>query len=160
VKGKVLIGNSGGELGVRGWVTALDENTGQTIWRAYSTGPDSEVLIGSDFKPFYDWLKGKDLGVTSWPPDGWKTGGGTMWGWISYDPALNLIYYGSANPGPWNSNQRPGDNLWTTTVFAREPTPERHDGPFRSILTICSITTRSTKTFCSTLRSMARCVRC
>jgi len=120
VKGKVLIGNSGGELGVRGWVTALDENTGQTIWRAYSTGPDSDVLIGSDFKPFYDWLKGKDLGVTSWPPDGWKTGGGTMWGWISYDPALNLIYYGSANPGPWNSNQRPGDNLWTTTVFARD----------------------------------------
>jgi alcohol dehydrogenase (cytochrome c) len=120
VKGKVLIGNSGGELGVRGWLTALDENTGHIVWRAYSTGPDSDVLIGSDFKPFYGWLKGKDLGVTSWPPGGWKTGGGSMWGWISYDPALNLIYYGSGNPGPWNSNQRPGDNLWTTTIFARD----------------------------------------
>jgi PQQ-dependent dehydrogenase (methanol/ethanol family) len=120
VKGKVLVGNSGGELGVRGWVTALDENTGQIVWRAYSTGPDSDVRIGSNFKPFYDWLKGKDLGVTSWPQDAWKTGGGSMWGWISYDPELNLIYYGSGNPGPWNSNQRPGDNLWTTTIFARD----------------------------------------
>ena len=120
VKGKVLIGNSGGEMGVRGWLTALDENTGQIVWRAYSTGPDSDVLIGSDFKPFYGWLKGKDLGVTSWPSGAWKTGGGSMWGWISYDPALNLIYYGSGNLGPWNSNQRPGDNLWTTTIFARD----------------------------------------
>jgi lanthanide-dependent methanol dehydrogenase len=120
VKGKVLIGNSGGEMGVRGWLTALDENTGKIVWRAYHTGPDANVLIGPDFKPFYDWLKGKDLGVKSWPPDHWKIGGGTMWGWISYDPALNLIYYGTANPGPWNSNQRPGDNLWTTTIFARD----------------------------------------
>jgi alcohol dehydrogenase (cytochrome c) len=120
VKGKVLIGNSGGEMGVRGWLTAVDENTGKIVWRAYATGPDSDVLIGSEFKPFYDWLKGKDLGVKSWPPDHWKMGGGTMWGWISYDPELNLIYYGTANPGPWNSNQRPGDNLWTTTIFARD----------------------------------------
>jgi lanthanide-dependent methanol dehydrogenase len=121
VKGKVLVGNSGGEMGVRGWLTALDENTGAIAWRAYSTGPDKDVLIGSDFKPFYDFMKGKDLGVSSWPPDHWKIGGGTVWGWISYDPDLNLIYYGSANPGPWNSNQRPGDNLWTTTLFARDP---------------------------------------
>ncbi|HEY2539948.1 MAG TPA: PQQ-dependent dehydrogenase, methanol/ethanol family [Stellaceae bacterium] len=121
VKGKVLVGNSGGELGVRGWVTALDENTGQIVWRAYSTGPDSDVLIGPEFKPFYDWLKGKDLGAKTWPANAWKTGGGTMWGWISYDPELNLVYYGTGNPGPWNSNQRPGDNLWTTTIFARDP---------------------------------------
>ena len=121
VKGKVLIGNSGGELGVRGWVTAVDENTGQIAWRAYATGPDKDVLIGNDFKPFYDWTKGQDLGVKSWPPDAWKIGGGTMWGWLQYDPSLNLIYYGTANPGPWNPNQRPGDNLWTTTIFARDP---------------------------------------
>jgi lanthanide-dependent methanol dehydrogenase len=121
VKGKVLVGNSGGEMGVRGWLTALDENTGAIAWRAYSTGPDKDVLIGPDFKPFYDFMKGKDLGVASWPPDHWKIGGGTVWGWISYDPELNLIYYGTANPGPWNSNQRPGDNLWTTTLFARDP---------------------------------------
>jgi PQQ-dependent dehydrogenase (methanol/ethanol family) len=121
VKGKVLIGNSGGELGVRGWVTAVDENTGKIAWRAYSTGPDKDVLIGKDFKPQYDWMKGQDLGVKTWPPDAWKIGGGTMWGWIQYDPDLNMIYYGTGNPGPWNNNQRPGDNLWTTTLFARDP---------------------------------------
>src|SRR3546814_14297415 len=53
------------------------------------------------------WMKGEDLGVSTWPADHWKTGGGTVWGWISYDPALDLIYYGTSNPGPWNSNQRP-----------------------------------------------------
>jgi PQQ-dependent dehydrogenase (methanol/ethanol family) len=119
-KGKIFIGNSGGEMGVRGWVTALDEKDGSTVWRAYSTGPDKDVLIGEDFKPFYDSLKGKDLGVSTWPAEHWQNGGGTVWGWISYDPELNLIYYGTANPGPWNSNQRPGDNLWTTTIFARD----------------------------------------
>lgn len=121
VKGKVLIGNSGGELGVRGWVTAVDENSGKIVWRAYATGPDKDVLIGPDFKPQYDWMKGKDLGASTWPPDAWKIGGGTMWGWIQYDPELNLIYYGTGNPGPWNHVQRPGDNLWTTTLFARDP---------------------------------------
>ncbi|MGO4573276.1 PQQ-dependent dehydrogenase, methanol/ethanol family [Microvirga sp. 2TAF3] len=119
-KGKVLVGNSGGEMGVRGWLTALDENTGKVVWRAYGTGPDSEVLIGPDFQPHYDWMKGKDLGVKTWPTDGWKTGGATVWGWLSYDPELNLVYYGTGNPGPWNSNQRPGDNLWAATVFARD----------------------------------------
>jgi alcohol dehydrogenase (cytochrome c) len=121
VKGKILIGNSGGEMGVRGWLTAVDENSGNIAWRAYATGPDKDVLIGQDFKPYYDALKGQDLGVKSWPPDAWKVGGGTFWGWISYDPSLNLIYYGTANAGPWNPDQRPGDNLWTTTIFARDP---------------------------------------
>jgi lanthanide-dependent methanol dehydrogenase len=121
VKGKVLVGNSGGEMGVRGWLTALDENTGEIAWRAYSTGPDKDVLLGQDFAPRYGWMKGKDLGVKTWPPDHWQQGGGTVWGWISYDPELNLIYYGTSNPGPWNSNQRPGDNLWTATIFARNP---------------------------------------
>jgi lanthanide-dependent methanol dehydrogenase len=121
VKGKVLVGDSGAELGVRGWVTAVDENSGKIVWRAYHTGPDKDVLIGSDFKPFYKSLQGKDLGVSTWPADKWKIGGGTMWGWIQYDPQLNLIYYGTANPSPWNENQRPGDNLWTTAEFARDP---------------------------------------
>ena len=53
--------------------------------------------------------------------DQWKIGGGTMWGWISYDPELNLIFYGTANPGPWNPDQRPGDNKWTCGIFARNP---------------------------------------
>jgi PQQ-dependent dehydrogenase (methanol/ethanol family) len=117
--GKVLVGDSGGEMGVRGWLKALDANSGSVVWTAYHTGPDKDVLIGPEFKPFYAKDKGKDLGVSSWPPDGWKIGGGTMWGWISYDSTTDMIYYGSANPGPWNPDQRPGDNKWTSTLFAR-----------------------------------------
>ena len=118
--GKVLVGNSGGEYGVRGWVIALDAATGNESWRAYSTGPDTDVLIGPRFAPFYDSDRGKDLGLRSWPPEAWKIGGGTMWGWISYDPDLQLIYHGTANPGPWNPEQRPGDNKWTGGIFARD----------------------------------------
>jgi PQQ-dependent dehydrogenase (methanol/ethanol family) len=121
VKNKVLVGNSGGEMGVRGWLTALDAATGRIAWRAWHTGPDKDVLIGPGFKPYYAMDQGKDLGVKTWPPDAWKIGGGTMWGWISYDPELNLIYYGTGNPGPWNSEQRPGDNKWTCGIFARNP---------------------------------------
>ena len=121
VKDKVLVGNSGGELGVRGWLTALDKKTGDIAWRAYSTGPDEDVLIGPDFDAPYDWMNGEDLGVETWPADRWRTGGGTVWGWISYDPELDLIFYGTSNPGPWNHTQRLGDNLWTTTIFARDP---------------------------------------
>ncbi|HKI04347.1 MAG TPA: methanol/ethanol family PQQ-dependent dehydrogenase [Thermoanaerobaculia bacterium] len=120
VKDKVLVGNSGGEFGVRGWLTALDAETGEIAWKAFSTGPDKDVLIGPGFRPFYAKERGRDLGVSSWPPGAWKTGGGTVWGWISYDPALNLIYYGTGNPGPWNPDQRPGDNKWTCGIFARD----------------------------------------
>jgi lanthanide-dependent methanol dehydrogenase len=121
VKGKVLVGNSGGEMGVRGWLTALDANSGRIVWQANSTGPDKDVLIGSEFQPFYDSHKGKDLGASTWPSGKWQIGGGPVWGWISYDPELDLIYYGTGNPGPWNAEQRPGDNLWTSTIFARDP---------------------------------------
>jgi lanthanide-dependent methanol dehydrogenase len=121
VKGKVLVGNSGGEFGIRGWVTALNERDGSMAWRAFHTCPDKDVLIGPSFKPFYEDHKGKDLGVSSWPPDQWKIGGAGMWGWISYDPELDLIYYGTSNPGPWNPQLRPGDNKWACTVFARRP---------------------------------------
>ena len=121
VKNKVLVGNSGGEMGVRGWLTALDADSGRISWRAYSTGPDKDVLIGPNFKPFYAGDRGTDLGVKSWPPDQWKIGGGGVWGWISYDPEANLIYYGTANPGPWNPDIRPGDNKWTCGIFARNP---------------------------------------
>jgi alcohol dehydrogenase (cytochrome c) len=121
VKGKVLVGDSGGEFGVRGWLTALDADTGKMAWRAYSTGPDSDVLIGASFKPFYAQDRQKDLGVKTWQGEQWKIGGGTAWSWVSYDPDLDLIYYGTSNPGPWNSDQRPGDNKWTSTLFARRP---------------------------------------
>jgi lanthanide-dependent methanol dehydrogenase len=121
VKGKVLVGNSGGELGVRGWLTAVDATTGAIAWRAYSTGPDADCLIGPSFHPFYATDRGKDLGVTTWPPDKWRNGGGTVWGWLSYDPELDLVYHGTSNPGPWNADMRPGDNKWTAGIFARRP---------------------------------------
>jgi PQQ-dependent dehydrogenase (methanol/ethanol family) len=117
--GKVFVGNSGGELGVRGWLQALDAATGKVLWKAWSTGPDADALIGPDFRPFYDMDRGKDLGVSSWPPEAWKIGGGNVWGWISYDPDLGLVYYGTGNPGPWNADARPGDNKWTAGIFAR-----------------------------------------
>jgi alcohol dehydrogenase (cytochrome c) len=120
VGNKVFVGNSGGEMGKVGWMAALDVKTGKELWRAYSTGPDKLVKIGPDFKPFYAWMQGKDLGVSSWPPEMWKHGGGAGWGWISYDPKLNLIYYGTSNPGPRVPAQRPGYNLWTSAVFARD----------------------------------------
>jgi lanthanide-dependent methanol dehydrogenase len=120
-KGKVVVGNSGGEFGVRGWLAGLDADTGKVTWRAYGTGPDKDVLIGANFKPFYAQDRGKDLGVHSWPGELWKIGGATGWSWISYDPDLNLIYYGTSNAGPWNADQRPGDNKWGSTLFARRP---------------------------------------
>jgi PQQ-dependent dehydrogenase (methanol/ethanol family) len=121
VRDKVFVGNSGGEFGVRGWLTALDAASGRQVWRAYSTGPDREVLIGPQFTPFYEQDRGQDLGVGTWPSEAWRTGGGTVWGWLSYDPELNLLYYGTGNPGPWNPEQRPGDNKWTSGIFARNP---------------------------------------
>jgi len=117
--GKVYVGNSGGEMGVTGWLAALDANTGRELWRAYSVGPDSLVRIGDQFKPFYAWLKGKDLGATTWPAGAWKHGAGAVWGWVTYDPETKWIYYGTSNTGPWNADQRPGLNLWTSGVFAR-----------------------------------------
>jgi PQQ-dependent dehydrogenase (methanol/ethanol family) len=126
VKGKVLVGNSGGEMGVRGWLTALDAATGKIAWRAYHTGPDKDCLIGPNFHPYYQKDQGTNLGVSTWSESTetagkWQIGGGTMWGWISYDPDLDLIFYGTGNPGPWNPELRPGDNKWTCGIFARKP---------------------------------------
>jgi len=107
---------------VRGWLTALDAVTGRQVWRAYSTGPDADCLIEpATFHPHYASDKGTDLGVTSWPPERWRTGGGTVWGFLSYDPALDLVYVGTANPGVWNPQLRPGDNKWSAGIFARRP---------------------------------------
>ena len=120
-EGRVYVGDSGGEMGVHGWVAALDENTGKLLWRAYSTGPDAEVLIGSEFHPHYSQDRGKDLGVSSWPPQAWQIGGGAAWGWLTFDAELHALYTGIGNPGPWNHLQRPGDNKWTAGIFARDP---------------------------------------
>jgi PQQ-dependent dehydrogenase (methanol/ethanol family) len=119
-EGKVLVGDSGGEMGVRGWLAALDAASGKLVWKAYSTGPDKDALIGSAYRAPYAQDQGRDLGVKSWPPEYWKIGGGTVWGWVSYDPSSKTIYYGTSNPGPWNQEQRPGDNKWTAGVFARD----------------------------------------
>jgi PQQ-dependent dehydrogenase (methanol/ethanol family) len=121
IKDKVITGISGGEFGVRGFVTANNINTGEQVWRGYSTGPDSEVLIGDDFQAPYTSHAGEDLGVSTWKGDEWQRGGGTTWGWYSYDPELDLLYYSTGNPGTWNPTQRPGDNKWSMTIFARNP---------------------------------------
>ena len=122
VHGKVLVGNSGAEFGARGWLTALNENDGSIAWRAYATGSDKDVLIDHAlFRPFYPQYKGVDLGIKQWPADAWRIGGGTSWGWMSFDPDQDLIFYGTSNPSPWNDKVRPGDNLWTDGIFARNP---------------------------------------
>jgi PQQ-dependent dehydrogenase (methanol/ethanol family) len=120
VKNMVLVGTSGGEFGVRGHVTAYDIATGKQVWRAYSMGPDSDTLMDPDKTTNLGQPVGKDSGTSTWQGDQWKIGGGTTWGWISYDPALNLIYYGTGNPSTWNPVQRPGDNKWSMTIFARD----------------------------------------
>jgi PQQ-dependent dehydrogenase (methanol/ethanol family) len=105
---------------VRGHVTAYDIKTGQQVWRAYSMGPDEEVLLADDFNAANPHFGQRNQGVATWQGDQWKTGGGTTWGWYAFDPSLNLMYYGTGNPSTWNPTQRPGDNKWSMTIFARD----------------------------------------
>lgn len=121
IKDIVIAGISGGEFGVRGRVSAFDANSGRHLWTMYSTGPDGEVGIEGDANPHYASHRGRDLGVTTWQGDEWRRGGGTTWGWYSYDAELNLFYVSVGNPGTWNPDQRPGDNKWSMTIFARTP---------------------------------------
>ena len=123
-KDKVITGISGGEWGVRGYISAYDINTGELVWRGYSTGPDNEMLI--DPSSTTTWANGAvtpvgaNSSLKTWQADQWKIGGGTTWGWYSYDPALNLVYYGTGNPSTWNPAQRPGDNKWSMSIWARD----------------------------------------
>jgi PQQ-dependent dehydrogenase (methanol/ethanol family) len=121
VKDKVLVGISGGEFGVQCHMTAYDLKTGKQVWRAYSEGPDDQLLVDPDKTTELGKPIGKDSSLKTWQGDQWKIGGGCTWGWISYDPQLNLIYYGSGNPSTWNPKQRPGDNKWSMTIWARNP---------------------------------------
>ncbi|MFU0506782.1 methanol/ethanol family PQQ-dependent dehydrogenase [Pseudaminobacter sp. NGMCC 1.201702] len=120
VKDKVIIGVSGAEFGVRGWIAAYNLKDGSLAWKAYSTGPDAETLIDPEKTTHLGKPVGKDSGMNTWEGEQWKTGGGTTWGWYSYDPELNLIYYGTGNPSTWNPVQRPGDNRWSMTLMARD----------------------------------------
>jgi lanthanide-dependent methanol dehydrogenase len=123
-KDKVITGISGGEWGVRGYISAYNISDGKMVWRGYSTGPDAEMLI--DPNTTTTWVDGKiapvgaDSSLKTWKGDQWKIGGGTTWGWYSYDKALNLMYYGSGNPSTWNPAQRPGDNKWSMSIWARD----------------------------------------
>ena len=120
VKDRVIVGASGGEFGIYGYVKGLDLKTGKIVWTGRNIGPDAEMLAKpGTFKPFYD--KGTDLGAKSWPDTAYKIGGAPVWGWMSYDPELDLVYYGVGNPSPYNAEQRPGDNKWTGSVLARHP---------------------------------------
>jgi PQQ-dependent dehydrogenase (methanol/ethanol family) len=120
MKDKVFVGISGGEFGVHGHITAYNISDGSLAWRGYSTGPDSMTLMDPDKTTHLGEKVDKDSGTSTWEGDQWKIGGGTTWGWYSYDPELNLIYYGTGNPSTWNPVQRPGDNRWSMTIFARD----------------------------------------
>jgi len=106
VNDKVIVGVMGGEKGVRGHVTAYNINTGSMRWRYYSMGPNNEVGIGPRFKPFYMDDRVPNPALDSWYGDSWKRGGGTIWGWFTFDPDLNLFYYGTSNCSPWNPDYR------------------------------------------------------
>jgi PQQ-dependent dehydrogenase (methanol/ethanol family) len=121
VKDKVIVGISGGEFGVQGHVTAYDMKTGKQLWRAHSTGPDDQLLVDPEKTTVLGKPIGANSSLDSWEGDQWQIGGGTTWGWYSYDPELDLFYYGTGNPSTWNPAQRPGDNKWSMTIFARDP---------------------------------------
>ena len=124
MKNYVLTGISGGEFGVLGRVTAYDIDTGKKVWSCNSSGPDDGICMDPD--KTMTWTNGKmapvgkDSSLKTWQGDQWKIGGGTTWGWFGYDKALNLMYYGSGNPSTWNPHQRPGDNKWSMTIWARD----------------------------------------
>jgi len=100
IDGRIMVGTSGGELGIRGFVVALDAETGEEVWRRYTVPAPGE--------PRND----------TWPGEAWRTGGAAVWVPGHYDPELGLSYWGTGNPGPWIGDQRPGDNLYTNSVIA------------------------------------------
>jgi lanthanide-dependent methanol dehydrogenase len=121
---KVVTGISGGEFGVQGFIAAYNISDGKLAWKAFNVGPDDQIKFDPDKTMTWTDGKmapvGKDSSVKTWKGDQWKIGGGTTWGWYSYDPAMKLMYYGSGNPSTWNPSQRPGDNKWSMTIFARD----------------------------------------
>ncbi|MFO1350564.1 MAG: methanol/ethanol family PQQ-dependent dehydrogenase [Gammaproteobacteria bacterium] len=120
IKDKVFTGISGGEFGVRGFLAAYNLKDGSLAWKGYSTGPDNEMLMDPEKTTSMLQPVGKDSSIKTWQGEQWKIGGGTTWGWYTHDPELNLVYYGSGNPGTWNPVARPGDNKWSMTIWARD----------------------------------------
>ena len=127
VGNNVIVGNAGGEMGVRGWVQALNVTSGAVVWKAYNTGPDSDVKINPS-QNFYPNDRGVNLGSTTWGngtvpgrTNIWMQGGATVWSSFTYEPSVNLIFYGTANPGVWNPDMRTGDNKWSSSIVARNP---------------------------------------
>ena len=121
VKDKVIIGISGGEFGIQGRLTAYNIKDGSKAWTAYTSGSDDMIKFDPDKTTALGKPVGKNSSLSTWQGDQWQHGGGGTWGWLSYDPKLNLVYYGSGNPGTWNPTQRPGDNKWSLSIFARNP---------------------------------------
>ncbi|MFA5898809.1 MAG: methanol/ethanol family PQQ-dependent dehydrogenase [Hyphomicrobium sp.] len=127
VRDKVIAAISGAEFGVRGHATAYDLNTGKRVWRAYSVGPDDQIMFDPDKTMSLGKPVGKDSSLKTWNGEQWKIGGGTLWGGWSYDPEADLVYYGTANPSTWNPAQRAGpdgkpiDQKWTMSIIARNP---------------------------------------
>ena len=102
--GVVIVGISGGEYGVRGYIEAYDPESGEQLWRTYTVPAPGEP------------------GSETWPEgDAWERGGGPAWLTGTYDPDLNTVYWGTGNAGPWNAGLRPGDNLYTTSILALDP---------------------------------------
>ncbi|MGC2333060.1 MAG: PQQ-dependent dehydrogenase, methanol/ethanol family [Candidatus Acidiferrales bacterium] len=116
VRGKVIIGNVGGEFAVRGYVSAYDAETGKQVWRFYT-------VPGDPSKPFES--KAMERAAKTWTGEWYKMGGGgTPWDAFAYDPDLNLLYVGTGNGGPWDRNWRSpggGDNLYTSSIVALRP---------------------------------------
>ena len=112
IKDKVIVGTGGGDRGIRGFIAALDTETGEEAWRFYT--------IPGPGEPGHEtWKACPPNSPTYCDPEAWKHGGGAVWLTGSYDPALNLTYWGVGNPGPdFHREQRPGDNLYTSSVVA------------------------------------------
>jgi PQQ-dependent dehydrogenase (methanol/ethanol family) len=130
----VIAGFGGDEFAARGRMTAYDIDTGKTVWTCHATGSDKDVCLTPETNkahPEYGTY-GKDLGISTYPGDDWKIGGGAFWGFFSYDPELKLVYSSTGNPGLWSPSVRCGaktheecntgkwDNKWSLTIFARK----------------------------------------
>lgn len=121
----VVIGMAGSEYGLRGYLSGYRAENGELLWRAYTTGPDTDLLLTGPANSQYPTHSARDLGVTTWAGATWQRGGGTTDGALTWDASLQLVYHGTGAPAPWNAVLRPGDNKWTSSIIARDVTSGR-----------------------------------